>query len=435
MQKGDIVHGRVIEKVRDGLLVDIGVHALLPTAEIDLEPAADLDAFVGRELESKVIRVEEPQEGRPHVILSRKRLLEDVRKKTRKAALEQLQQDEVREGTVTRLTPYGAFIDLGGIEGLLRIADISWEPIRHPADLVHLGDRVRVKILEVNRTQGQLSLGLKQLSEHPWIHVPEKYPVGTRAWGVVLRFHKLGAFLELEPGVQGLLPNEETSWTRKVRDASEFCALGDRIEVVVTTIDPGKLRMTVSAKRAQENPWERLARVYPPGAHLRGKVRRVMAYGAFVEIDKDVDGMVHVSDLSWTRKVGNAHDAVEVGQEIEVVVLSFDVENRRISLGHKQRMPDPWESAIPDRYKIGTRVTGKVKNVTSFGAFVELEPELDGLLHVSAVSTGEVPSLENLPSAGDLLEVAVLRVDAVGRKIGLSLVKVVEKAGPPAGSE
>jgi len=416
-EKGTPVEGRVVEVVKGGLSVDIGVRAFLPGSQVDLRPVKNLGSLMGQQIRAKVIKL---NRRRGNVVLSRRTVLEEEREDRRKQTLSVLHEGMALTGTVKNLTDYGAFIDLGGIDGLLHVTDMSWGRIGHPSEIFKVGDQVEVVVLHFDRDTGRVSLGYKQKSSDPWAEVEAKFPVGAKAAGRVVSLTNYGAFVELEPGVEGLVHISEMSWTRRVRHPSKLVNVGDQVEVVVLDVNKATKRISLGMKQVEPDPWTTIDERYSPGLRVQGKVRNLTDFGAFVELEPGVDGLLHISDMSWTRNVAHPSEILKKAQAIETMVLSVDKEAKRISLGLKQIQPDPWEM-VAERYPPGSIVRGKVVRLTDFGAFVELEPGVDGLLHISQMSTRQLNRSEEVVNVGDELALKVIRVDPAERRIGLSL--------------
>jgi len=427
---GTPVEGRVIEVVKGGLAVDVGVKAFLPGSQVDLRPVKNLTAMVGQQIRAKVIKL---NRRRGNVVLSRRTLLEEEREEKKKHTLEVLAEGMVLTGTVKNITDYGAFIDLGGIDGLLHVTDMSWGRVGHPSEIFQVGDQVEVVVLHFDRESGRVSLGYKQKSSDPWERVEQTYPSGAKVQGRVVSLTNYGAFIELEPGVEGLVHVSEMSWTRRVRHPSKLVNVGDEVEVLVLDVNRSAKRISLGMKQVEADPWETIEERFAIGQRLDGKVRNLTDFGAFVELEPGVDGLLHISDMSWTRSVTHPSEVLKKGQDIETQILNIDKENKRISLGIKQIQPDPW-TTVAQRYPMGARVTGKVVRTTDFGAFVELEPGVDGLLHVSQMSDRPISRPDELVAVGDELTLLVIRVDPNERRIGLSL-KELAHAIPPTETE
>jgi len=415
---GDVVKGRAVRKIKGGLLVDIGVPVFLPASQIDIRRVGDPGEWVGKELECKIIKIDN---DRRNIVLSRRKLLEDERDRMKKDLLSTIQKGEVRRGVVKNITDFGAFIDLGGIDGLLHITDMSWGRIQHPSEVLKVDQTVEVKVLDYDLERERISLGLKQLLANPWSAVPNKYPIGSRSKGEVVNIMPYGAFVKLEAGVEGLVHVSEMSWTRQIQHPNEIVALGQQVEVVVLDINTEKQEISLGMKQAEANPWTNVEEKFPVGAKVKGKVRNMTTYGAFVELEDGIDGLLHVSDMSWTKKITHPSAMLKKGDELEAVVLTVDKERKRVALGLKQLTEDPWVKEIPDKFKPGDAVKGSVTKLTSFGAFVEISSDLEGLLHISEMSDGKVEKPEEIVKPGQMLELRILNVDIPERKIGLSL--------------
>jgi small subunit ribosomal protein S1 len=415
--KGTPVEGRVVEVVKGGLAVDVGVKAFLPGSQVDLRPVKNLASLVGQPIRAKVIKL---NRRRGNVVLSRRAVLEEEREQKKKRTLEVLHEGMVLTGTVKNITDYGAFIDLGGIDGLLHVTDMSWGRVGHPSEIFQVGDQVEVVVLHFDRETGRVSLGYKQKSNDPWETVEKKYPPDTKARGRVMSLTNYGAFVELEPGVEGLVHVSEMSWTRRVRHPSKLVAVGDEVDVVVLDVNRAAKRISLGMKQVEPDPWQTIEDRYKVGQHVLGRVRNLTDFGAFIELEPGVDGLLHISDMSWTRSVAHPSEVIKKGQDLETVILNIDLEQKRISLGIKQLQPDPW-ATVAERYPMGSRVTGRVVRLTDFGAFVELEPGVDGLLHISQMSHRPVGQPDELVNVGDELTLLVIRVDPHERRIGLSL--------------
>ena len=417
-QEGSVVKGLVKSKVRGGLIVDVdGVEAFLPGSQIDVVPVHETDAFVGNEYEFKLIKLV-PE--RHNIILSRRELLEAQLAEKRRELLDTLVVGERRKGKVKNITDFGVFVDLDGIDGLLHITDLSWGRVRHPSDVVQPDQELEVVVLDVDRERGRVSLGLKQAQENPWDAIEVRYPVNSRLRGKVVNLVPYGAFVELEPGIEGLVHVSEFSWTRHVARASDMLKVGDEVDVVVLSIDKENQKIGLGIRQTEENPWDSVAERYPVGTRVKGKVRNFTSYGAFVQLEDGIDGMIHVSDMSWTRKINHPTELLQKGQEVEAVVLEVDSANQRISLGLKQAQEDPW-TTITSNYQVGQKVKGKVSKIASFGAFVELEGGVDGLVHISQISEDHVEKVKDALKIGQEVEARIVRIDRDERRIGLSL--------------
>lgn len=426
-KEGDIVRGVVQRKIKGGLLVDVGVPVFLPASQVSLRRTADISEFIGKEIEARIIKIDEQ---RMNIVVSRRKLVEEQREAAKKKLLEEIQEGEIRRGVVKNIADFGAFVDLGGIDGLLHITDMSWTRINHPSEAVSIDQEVEVMVLRVDREKERIALGLKQRQPSPWEEVELRYPVGSKVKGRVVNVMNYGAFVQLENGLEGLVHVSEMSWTRRVNHPSEVVKVGDEVEVVILEIDKDKQEIGLGMKQAEVNPWDLVEEKYPPGTIVEGKVRNLTNYGAFVELEEGIDGLLHVSDMSWTRKVAHPSEVVNEGDTVKAVVLSVDRDKKRVSLGLKQLTEDPWKTEIAERYKVGDVVVGTVTKITNFGVFVELEEGLEGLLHVSELSTKKVQSPEDVVGLGDQIEVSVLKVDPDERKIGLSLIAAADGSGP-----
>jgi small subunit ribosomal protein S1 len=417
-KEGDVVKGKVTRKIKGGLLMDIGVPVFLPASQVSIRRSADISEFIGQEIEAKIIKIDE---SRMNIVVSRRKLIEEERDRQKKSLLSEIAEGQVRRGTVKNLADFGAFVDLGGIDGLLHITDMSWGRVGHPSEVVRVDQEVDVLVLKVDKERERIALGLKQLTPSPWKNVEDRYPVGTRLAGEVTNIMNYGAFVKIEDGLEGLVHISEMSWTKRINHPSEVANVGDKVEVVVLDINKEKKEISLGMKQTETNPWTLVEKKYPEGTIIEGEVRNLTNYGAFVELEEGVDGLLHVSDMSWTRKVGHPSECVEKGQKVRAIVLQVDQEKKRVALGLKQLSPDPWQDDIPRKFSIGTMVKGKVTKITNFGVFVELAPDLEGLLHVSELSDGKVESPEEVVKPGQEVEVKVLRVDPTERKIGLTL--------------
>jgi small subunit ribosomal protein S1 len=424
-REGEVLEGEIVGKVKGGLSVDIGrILAFLPGSQIDLKPIRNLDALIGQRLKFKVIKF---NRKRNNIVLSRRVLLDEERKQLREETLKNLKEGDIVEGTVKNLTDYGAFIDLGGMDGLLHITDISWGRIGHPSEKLSVGDRIKVKVLHFDQEKEKVSLGLKQALPDPWGSVPQRYRVGSRTSGKVVNVTDYGVFVELEEGVEGLVHISELTWSKKTKHPSKIVHIGDTIEVMVLDCDPAKRRISLGMKQVEPNPWALIEEKYPVGTKVVGRVKTVTDFGIFIGFDEGVDGLVHVSEMSWTKKIKHPGELYKKGQEVEAVVLNIDRKNERFSLGVKQLTPDPWKDVVR-RYRKGEVVVGRVTNVTDFGAFVELEEGIEGLVHVSEISREKVEKPSDVLKVGDTLSAVVLHIDPHDRRIGLSIKLLKEKA-------
>lgn len=416
-KEGDVVVGTIMRKIKGGLLVDIGYPVFLPASQVDIRRPGDIGEMIGQSIEAKILKIDIE---RRNIVISRRKMIEESRTAAKEALMSSIAEGQVRKGTVKNIADFGAFVDLGGIDGLLHITDMSWDRIGHPGELLRIDDEIEVKVLSVDREREKIALGLKQLTANPWDAIEQKYPPGSRIKGEVVNIMNYGAFVKLEPGVEGLVHISEMSWTRRINHPSEMLNVGDMIDVVVLDLNKDKQEISLGIKQTQVNPWTQVAQKYPPNTRIRGKVRNLTNYGAFVEIEEGVDGLLHVSDLSWTKKITHPSELLKKGDEIECVVLKVDEENQRIALGLKQLHEDPWVRAVPENYIPGQIVEGTVTKITNFGVFVELEEDLEGLLHVSELADHKVEDPHQEVKIGDRIQVKILRVDPVDRKIGLS---------------
>ena len=433
--EGDVVKGQVIRKIKGGLLINIGVNVFLPASQVDIRRPNDIAEYIGQEIECMILKIDE---ARRNIVVSRRRLIEEEREKMKKTLLSNLEIGQLRKGTVKNIADFGAFVDLGGIDGLLHITDMSWGRISHPTEMVKIDDEVEVMVLNIDYDKEKIALGLKQKSASPWANIGTKYPVASRINGEVVNVLSYGAFVKLEDGIEGLVHISEMSWTRRVNHPSELVAISDKVEVMVLGINEDKQEISLGMKQTQPNPWDEVTAKYPPGTMVKGTVRNLTNYGAFVELQEGVDGLLHISDMSWTRKVSHANEILKKGDPIECQILTVDEDRRRIALGLKQLGEDPWETRIPEKYAPGKTVTGKVTKITNFGVFVQLEDDLEGLLHVSELADHKVDHPENMVQVGQDLEVRILRVDTGERKIGLSRkteAKETEAATATTGEE
>ncbi len=416
-EKEGAVEGTIVGKVKGGLKVDIGVPAFLPGSHADLRPARNLDRFIGQRARFAILKF---NRSRGNVVVSRRAVMERERESLKGETLKVLEEGVILEGTVKNITDYGAFVDLGGIDGLLHITDMSWGRIGHPSEVVNVGDKVRVVVLKYDPERERVSLGMKQIMPDPWSTVGERFNVGMKVRGKVVSLTDYGAFIELDKGVEGLIHVSEMSWTRRVSHPSKVLQPQSEVEVVILDVDPANRRISLGLKQTEPNPWEMVRINHPVGSRINGKVKSITDFGVFVGVDEGIDGLVHISDLHWTKKVKHPSELYKKGDDVEAVVLAIDVENERISLGVKQLAEDPWNN-VPSRYPVGGRVHGSVTSVTDFGVFVEIEEGLEGLIHVSQLSTERVDKPSQLFSVGKSVEAEVTHVDARERRIGLSI--------------
>jgi small subunit ribosomal protein S1 len=417
-QEGDIKVARAKSRVRGGLIVDLmGVDAFLPGSQIDVVPIHNMDDFIGKDFEFKVLKI---NAERRNIVLSRRELVEERLRDKKKQLLKEIEVGQVRKGKVKNITDFGVFVDLDGLDGLLHITDMSWGRVNHPSEMVKVGQELEVIILDVDLDKERVSLGLKQKSENPWENIEAKYPVGSRLRGKVVNLVPYGAFIELEEGVEGLVHVSEMSWTKRIARAADVLNVGDEVDFVVLNINKDDQKIALGIRQTEDNPWDTVVERYPVGSHVSGKVRNFTSYGAFVEMEEGIDGMIHVSDMSWTRKINHPSEALKKGEEVSAIVLEVIPEQRRISLGLKQAQDDPW-STITSRYKVGQQVGGVVTKLATFGAFVELEEGVDGLVHISQISDDRVEKVKDVLDVGQEVKARVIRVDNVERRIGLSI--------------
>ncbi len=424
--KGDeIIKGTIVGRVKGGLQVDIGVKAFLPGSQVDIRPVRNLDQYLAKEFEFKVIKF---NQKRGNIVLSRRVLLEKQREEQKKLTLLNLKEGAIMKGQVKNLTDYGAFIDLGGIDGLLHITDMSWGRVGHPSEMFGVGDEVKVVVLKFDPAQERVSLGLKQIQEDPWHRADEKYPVGTRVKGKVVSLTDYGAFIELEQGVEGLVHVSEMTWNKRVKHPSKLLEVAQEVEAVVLDIDPKAKRIALGMKQIEQNPWTVLEDKYPIGSVIKGIVRNVTDFGVFVGVEDGVDGLVHVSDISWTQRVKHPGELFKKGDVVEACVLNIDVENERFSLGIKQLQQDPWDT-LSERHPVSSRVKGKVTKVTDFGAFVEIEPGIEGLVHVSEIREERTENPRDVLAEGQEVEVKIIDINTSDRKIALSMKALLNDGG------
>ena len=447
ISEGQVVTGTVIRKIKGGLLVDIGVNVFLPGSQVDIRRPGDIGDFIGRVIQAEVLKIDDT---RRNIVISRRSLIERQREEDRAYLMKELEVGQIRKGIVKNIADFGAFVDLGGIDGLLHITDMAWERIGHPTEMVSIDQEIEVKVLHIDREKQKIALGLKQKDRNPWENIEGKYPVGSDHKGEVVNVMSYGAFVKLEPGIEGLVHISEMSWTKRVNHPSELVNIGDEIDVKILGVDAEGQQLSLGMKQTQKNPWDEVLERYPEGQDVVGKVRNLTNYGAFIEHEEGIDGLLHVSDMSWTRKIGHPSELLEKGQELKCRVLNVDESRRRIALGLKQLDSDPWDGDIPDKYQPGQLVKGNVTKITNFGVFIGLEDGLEGLLHISELAEHKVEDPEEVVKVGQEIEVKVLRVDTDERKIGLSLKRVdwgeeeeraaaeaeaAENGPAPAGSE
>ncbi|MFZ9940719.1 MAG: 30S ribosomal protein S1 [Luteolibacter sp.] len=419
-QDGGLVRGKVKGVIKGGLTVNVGVEAFLPGSQVDIIPPKDLNEYVGNVYEFKIVKV---NDERKNIVLSRREVIEAERSELRQQFLQTVKIGDKVTGAIKNLTDFGAFVDLQGMDGLLHITDMSWGRINHPSELLHIGQAVDVVILDVDREKERVSLGLKQMSENPWEDIERKYPIGQRVKGRVTKLLPYGAFIEIERGVEGLVHVSELSWVKRITRPSDVLEIGQEIEAVVLGISIEEQKISLGVRQLDSNPWDEIELRYPVGATIKGPVRNLTAYGAFVELEEGIDGMIHVSDMSWTRKINHPSEVLKKGDEVEAVVLAIDKANQRVSLGIKQTEEDPW-SLIDERFKVGDLVKGTVAKIASFGAFISLAGDIDGLIHISQLSEDHVEKVKDIIKVGDEIEARVIKVDKVERRVGLSIKAV-----------
>ncbi len=415
---GKSIDGKIVARIKGGMMVDIGVKAFLPGSQIDLHPVRDLDGLVGRTFPLKIIKI---NHRRGNVVVSRRVLLEETRDSKRKTTLSTLKEGQLIHGVVKNITDYGAFIDLGGIDGLLHITDMSWGRVGHPSEMFNLGDKVEVSVLKYDRETGRISLGLKQKSADPWTDVASKYAIGTRVRGRVVSLTDYGAFIELEPGVEGLVHVSVMSWTHEVRHPSRVVSIGDQVEAAVLNVDQASRKISLGMKQTAPNPWDLVEGKYAIGTRIEGKVKSLTDFGAFVGLEEGIDGLIHISDMSWTKHIKHPSELFKKGQKVDAVVLRIDKEKERLSLGFKQLKNDPWDDEIPNRYAVGDVAVGKVSKVADFGIFVELDGGVEGLIHISEAGFDPQAKLEEKFKLQDEVTAKIIKVDREERKIALSL--------------
>lgn len=414
------VEGVILSRVKGGFSVDIGVQAFLPGSQADLRPIRNLDDLVGKKLEFKILKY---NRKRSNIVLSRRAILEHERETKRASTLEAIQEDKVVEGAVKNITEYGVFVDLGGVDGLLHITDISWGRVKHPSELFSVGDKITVKILSLDMERERVSLGMKQLVEDPWLAAKEKYSLGSRITGKVVSLTDYGAFVELEEGIEGLIHVSEMSWTRKIRHPSKVVSIGDMVDAVVLDIKPENRRISLGMKQVVPNPWDVISEKYPTGTTIEGKIKNITDFGLFIGIDEGIDGLVHISDISWTKRIKHPSELYKKGDMIQAIVLDIEKENERFSLGIKQLQTDPWKS-VAERYVVGKEITGTITNITDFGIFVELEEGIEGLIHVSEISKEKIKTPVGKFNIGDVITARVMNINSEERRIGLSVKRL-----------
>ena len=416
-EEGSLVEGMITRAIKGGFIVDIGADAFLPGSQVDVVPVRNLDDYIGRTLQVKILKI---NKERKNIVVSRREIIEETRRGQKLKLLGEIKIGQLRKGTVKNITDFGAFVDLDGIDGLLHVTDMSWGRINHPTEMVKVGDQIEVMILDIDLEKERISLGLKQTLSNPWQDIDAKYPIGTRIRGKIVSLAPYGAFVEIEEGVEGLVHVSEISWTKRIQRASDVLKAGEEVEAVVLSINMEEKKISLGMRQTEENPWEVAALKYPIGSLVKGKVRNFTSYGAFVEIEEGVDGMIHVSDMSWTRKINHPSEVLKKGEEVETIVLEIDSANQRISLGLKQAQEDPW-ARITDSYKEGQKIKGKVTKLTNFGAFIELEDGIDGLVHISQISDAHIEKVKDVLNIGDEVEARIVKIDPVEHRIGLSI--------------
>ncbi|MCB9643860.1 MAG: 30S ribosomal protein S1 [Myxococcales bacterium] len=422
-EEDQVVEGVIVQRVKGGLSVDIGVKAFLPGSQVDLRPVRNLDKLIGQRYKFKVIKF---NKKRSNIVLSRRALLEEEREALKKDTLDKLQEGQILDGQIKNITDYGAFVDLGGIDGLLHITDMSWGRINHPSERFNVGDQIKVKVLKFDPNTERVSLGLKQITEDPWNNAERRYPPGTRVSGKVVSLTDYGAFVEIEEGIEGLVHISEMSWTKRIKHPSKVVNVGQVVDAVVLDIDVSNRRISLGMKQVEPNPWSQLKEKYPLGSKITGKIRNITDFGIFVGIEEGIDGLVHISDISWVQRVKHPSEMFEEGQEVEAVVTNIDEQNQRFSLSIKDLAPDPWSSHIPVRYREGSVWQGSVKKLTDFGAFVELEPGIEGLVHISEISEDRVETPNDELKEGQEVKVKIINLDTEKRQIGLSIRQALD---------
>ena len=417
---GGLVKGKVKSVVKGGLMVNVGVEAFLPGSQVDIIPPRDLNEYVGKVYEFKIVKV---NDDRKNIVLSRREVIEAERADQRQRFLETVKEGDKVEGIVKNITDFGAFVDLRGMDGLLHITDMSWGRVNHPSEMLHIGQSLEVVILEVDREKERVSLGLKQMTDNPWADIERKYPINSHVKGRVTKLLPYGAFVELEKGVEGLVHVSELSWVKRITRPSDVLKLDQEIEAVVLSISVKEQKISLGVRQLEDNPWADIESRFPIGTVIKGQVRNLTPYGAFVGLEEGIDGIIHVSDMSWTRKINHPSEVLKKGDEVEAIVLEIKKEDQRVSLGIKQLESDPWES-INDRFKVGDMVTGQVAKIASFGAFVNLDGDIDGLIHISQLSEDHVERVKDVIKVGDEITARVIKVDSIERRIGLSIKAV-----------
>lgn len=421
-EEGKIVHGRVYKRVKGGLMVDVGMDAFLPASQIDVKNPKNLDSYLGHSFDFKVLKI---NYERKNIVLSRRSILEEEKKRDKSKFFEKASIGDVIDGVVKNITDFGAFIDLNGIDGLLHITDMSWKRIKHPSEILTIGEKIEVKILEFDRDKERVSLGLKQKNENPWDNIEERYNIGQKISGKVVNIMPYGAFVELEDGVEGLMHISELSWIKRIHHPSEMLGVGDTVTAVVLSLEKDSKKISLGLKQLDENPWETVTERYKPGQKVKGVVRNLTNYGIFLRLEDGIDGLIHVSDLSWVQKINNPAEVVKKGDELEAIVLSVDPENKKIALGVKQLNDNPWER-IQTELPVGSLVRGTITNITKFGAFIRLSNDLEGLLHVSQIEMGKEKEVSHVMKKNQELNLKILEIDPDEKKISLSMKDIAQ---------
>ncbi len=421
-KEGEIIKGLVKNRVKGGFIIDVGLDAFLPGSQVDIVPVKNMDDLIGKEYDLKILKI---NTERRNIVVSRREILEEEKSRQRAVIMLEILPGQIRKGVVKNITDFGAFIDMNGIDGLLHITDMSWGRISHPSEMLELYQEVEAVILDVDREKERVSLGLKQKKTDPWDSVEERYPVKTKIKGKVVNVMPYGGFIQLEEGVEGLIHISEMSWTKRITRASEVLEVGQEIEAVILEIQRETKKISLGLRQTMENPWDLAAKKYPTGTQIKGKVRNITSYGAFIEIEEDIDGMVHVSDMSWTRKINNPAEVLTKGDDVEAIVLDIDPQQKRISLGVKQLEEDPWEK-IDEIFRVGDSVKGTVRKLANFGAFIQLNHDIDGLIHISQISNDRIDKINDVFKIGDEVETQIIKIDASERRIGLSQKSIDE---------
>jgi small subunit ribosomal protein S1 len=420
-KEGDIISGMVVRRIKGGLLVDIGVPVFLPASQVDIRKPGDISRFIGQTVKCQILKIDTENKN---IVVSRRKIIEDARIACKEKLLAEIEVGQIRKGIVKNIADFGVFVDLGGLDGLLHISDLSWGRVSHPSEVVHLDQEIECYVIGVDKDNEKVSLGLKQKNASPWENIETRYPVGVKVKGVVVNVMNYGIFVRLEEGVEGLVHISEMSWTKKINHPGDIYKVGDEVSVVILEVNKDKQEISLGVKQLEANPWAVASQKYPPGTVVTVKVTSLTNYGSFVEIEPGIDGLIHISDISWTKKFNHPGEALQKDQEVKCVVLEVDEAKQRISLGVKQLSEDPWLHAIPEKYLPGQIVHGVVTKITNFGVFVELEPELEGLLHISEIADHKIENPQDVVKQGQELEVKILRVDNDSRKIGLSMRRV-----------